>query len=336
MKQIRRVKGLDDDIRKSLELNGFNYCPDVIDRTDYQLMERLNLNKAEAKDLTLTISRSIVQSIRKMSALKLRDNIQQNTYTHLCSGLPDLDQQLRGGIPCGTVTEIVGPRSCGKSTMAFNLALRVFDRETDSEDGIVFIDTQRSFDAARVVEMSKSISNNFTEDHLQRISIFNIQSVQDLIGLLNDMEEVIVSKNIKLIIVDSINALRDDSEREDKETNPSNNAAGSHLLGQQAATLKKLAEDFSIPVIVTNTMTKRMDSGYSNNKQVGTEYQVPALGLLWSHSVNTRLILQDSTFGHSEQRKIKIDKSPICGVCYIPFEITPLGLFQISNEEMVG
>jgi RecA/RadA recombinase len=172
--------------------------------------------------------------------LELKKSTFENLYTHLPSGISKLDESLRGGVPCGTVTEVVGPRSSGKTQLLFGLILQVFSADLAEENGIILIDSQNSFDAKRIVEMAKAKGvDGFNETYLSRINIINLRSIQELGLQLNDMEEKIVGKNIKLILIDSINALKDnstESEYDDGEFKVRNQA--STLLGQYAAALK--------------------------------------------------------------------------------------------------
>jgi hypothetical protein len=55
----------------------------------------------------------------------------------------------------------------------------------------------------------------------------------------------------------------------------------------QASRLKYLAETFSIPVLVTNQVTTRIGGGGG-----GGGHLTAALGTLWAHAVNTRLVLE--------------------------------------------
>ena len=55
----------------------------------------------------------------------------------------------------------------------------------------------------------------------------------------------------------------------------------------QASILKDLAERFQISVVVTNQLTARDNSG-----EVGGASSRAALGIVWAHAVNTRIILE--------------------------------------------
>lgn len=82
---------------------------------------------------------------------------------------------------------------------------------------------------------------------------------------------------MQLIVIDSIAALA----RTDYGARGV--ADRQRMLGQQASRLKALAESFRIPVLVTNQVTTA----------VGREGGglVAALGPMWAHAVNTRLVL---------------------------------------------
>ena len=70
--------------------------------------------------------------------------------------------------------------------------------------------------------------------------------------------------------------------------------------GQQAATLKALAETFRIPVVVVNQVTAQVhvpashafqgNPGPSSRPQ--ESHLTAALGTMWAHAVNTRVVLE--------------------------------------------
>ena len=63
--------------------------------------------------------------------------------------------------------------------------------------------------------------------------------------------------------------------------------------GHQASVLKRAADDFRIPIVVTNQVTANMDSAHPQAPgHAGDETVVAALGTLWAHAVNVRLVLE--------------------------------------------
>jgi RecA/RadA recombinase len=236
MKALRRVQELSSDQQILLANHKFEYCHDIIEKTDIQLMAKMDLTRSEAQELLRIVSKSVVQSMRNMTVLELKRQFEGNLYTHLPSTLSKLNESLRGGIPCGTITEIVGPRASGKTTLLYGLILEVFRTDLAEENGIIFIDSENSFDAKRIMEMAHTQGfEGFNENYLKRVNVINMRTVQDLRSHLNEMEEQIVEKNIKLIVIDSINALKDlNNESENEEERK----RGGTLLGQQAAVLK--------------------------------------------------------------------------------------------------
>lgn len=74
------------------------------------------------------------------------------------------------------------------------------------------------------------------------------------------------------------------------------------MLGQQASQLKRLAEAFSVPVVVTNQVAALMREQQPQQQPGEQEAAVAgeqggggvtaALGTLWAHAVNTRLVLE--------------------------------------------
>ena len=63
--------------------------------------------------------------------------------------------------------------------------------------------------------------------------------------------------------------------------------------GHQASVLKRAADDFKIPIVVTNQVTANMDSAHPQAPgSAGEETVLAALGTLWAHAVNVRLVLE--------------------------------------------
>ena len=90
-------------------------------------------------------------------------------------------------------------------------------------------------------------------------------------------------------------------------------AARQAVLAEQAALLKKVAESFSITVLVTNQVTGAFGvapvaGGPAAAAQAPGGRVVAALGPLWAHAVNTRVAM----LGRNQRKWLEVAKSPSC------------------------
>lgn len=67
-----------------------------------------------------------------------------------------LDQALRGGMPCGRITELVGPAGVGKTQLCFTLAVAAVAPPVCGN--VVYIDVEHKFSAARYVYLRAPIA----------------------------------------------------------------------------------------------------------------------------------------------------------------------------------
>ncbi len=67
---------------------------------------------------------------------------------HLATGIPAIDRLTSGGIPRGTLTEICGPESTGRTALAFALLRQA----TQCGECCAWIDAEGAFDPASAVE----------------------------------------------------------------------------------------------------------------------------------------------------------------------------------------
>ena len=72
---------------------------------------------------------------------------QPRTYERISTGIPAIDALTNGGIPRGTITEIYGPASSGRTSLLFSLLARV----TANREYCAVIDTADAFDPASAV-----------------------------------------------------------------------------------------------------------------------------------------------------------------------------------------
>ncbi|KAL0050684.1 hypothetical protein WJX82_005123 [Trebouxia sp. C0006] len=223
----------------------------------------------------------------------------------------------RGGIPVGGITELVGPAGVGKSQLCHMLAVsallsQMHQQQANMQAGsVMYIDTEKKFSSRRIVEMAKSRWPHTFHDQetiqslTEHILVVNPDSSEALVGHIKALEASIIDHNVKLVVVDSIAALARSEFSRDKIVDRQ------QLLGQQAAILKSLAETFRIPVVVVNQTQL-----------------TAALGTMWAHAVNTRLVLESV----ADVRFIKVAKSPAAPMAAFAYTITEAGMELLEGH----
>nr|XP_025039873.1 DNA repair protein RAD51 homolog 2 isoform X2 [Pelodiscus sinensis] len=289
--------------------------------------------------------------------------------TFLSTTLHGLDKALHGGVACGSLTEVTGPPGCGKTQ--FCLMMSVLATLPISMGGlhgaVIYIDTESAFGAERLVEIAGHRFPNYfvTEEKLfsmtRSIHLYPELTCDCVLKRIETLEEEIISKKVKLVIIDSIASV---VRKEFDMKLQGNLLERSNFLARGASLLKYLAEEFSIPtqipglqhlcllivfpqqvwVILTNQITTRLNngldvqanivspaddlclfevSGASGSKDQELGYVTAALGNTWSHSVNTRLILQ---YHDLHTKQVLVAKSPVAPFAAFFYTIENSGL----------
>lgn len=146
----------------------------------------------------------------------------------IVTGLTSIDEVTGGGIPCGRITEIFGPESCGKTTLCLKLAAMA------QQDGLVaYIDMEHSLDlvwAEKIGVKTKDLLLSQPECAEQALDI---------------VVRLIDSGRIKLIVVDSVAALVPRSELEGD--------IGDASIGVQARLMGQLMRKITASLHKSNT-----------------------------------------------------------------------------------
>ncbi|XP_054386747.2 DNA repair protein RAD51 homolog 2 isoform X5 [Pongo abelii] len=260
----------------------------------------------------------------------------------LSTTLSALDEALHGGVACGSLTEVTGPPGCGKTQFCIMMSILATlpTNMGGLEGAVVYIDTESAFSAERLVEIAKSRFPSYfnTEEKLlltsSKVHLYRELTCDEVLQRIESLEEEIISKGIKLVILDSVASV----VRKEFDTQLQGNLKERNkFLAREASSLKYLAEEFSIPVILTNQVTTHLSGALASQADLvspaddlslsegtsGSSCVIAALGNTWSHSVNTRLILQ---YLDSERRQILIAKSPLAPFTSFVYTIEEEGL----------
>lgn len=349
-KRIQRVD-ISKDIRDRLQRQGLATCRDVLTKSPLELMKLSGYCGLTTDDIFHKCC--LVQTPKPVRALDLLKSIRSQRF--FATSLPDLDKVLHGGLPSGTITEVAGPAGCGKTQLCMTLSvLATLPVEHGGQGGdILYIDTEGAFNAKRLLEIAQCrLPKHFSDkESLRRLAssvhIHLVQSCKALMNRLQNIEEDIISKNIRVVVLDSVASL----VRKEFSSVQQGMLRRTDFLATEAALLKYIAEAFSIPIIVTNQITTRYgdrpsdiadrleDDGDDGSSEVAItavetdgegSYMTAALGNTWSHSVNTRLILQ---YQLGDRRQILVAKSPVAPFTCFDYSIRDEGVVQDAEGQ---
>lgn len=185
--------------------------------------------------------------------MKVLANFEDN---HKIQSNSTLDVLLGGGFEKGTITQIFGPPSSGKSNIALTLAVNV----AKNNRKVIYIDTEGGISIDRIKQISGSdfskVANN--------IIVFEPTSFIEQNENLRSID-VWLRKNhdeVDLLVLDSAVALYRVDDMKSAKLNKE--------LGKQMGVLSKIARQYDIAVILTNQIYNAFDDEGNNDvKAVG-------------------------------------------------------------------
>uniref|UniRef100_A0A7S3R2M7 RecA family profile 1 domain-containing protein n=1 Tax=Dunaliella tertiolecta TaxID=3047 RepID=A0A7S3R2M7_DUNTE len=356
--QKKHVVSLSDPHdQQLLHAHSLENSADLMMYTALDLSEVMNISMGHAQRLLTAASASIAPAYVTAAGLLQRSR----ATVPLATGLPDLDHVLRRGIPVGAISEFVGPAGVGKSQLCLMLTLLVAGpAPVGREASVVYIDTENKFSGVRLAEMARERlkqQHPFPADEQQqqhteaaisammsRILLVKPSAGEELIRALHGLEAVVSGHGVKLVVVDSIAA----QARSEMGGGMASMVARQEMLGLASSLLKSVAETYQIPVVATNQVSARIGdiAGHAGAVQGAQRHQAQssmsatasaagagqqglgaALGILWAHCVNLRLVLERV----GDRRFIKLVKSPISANVSVEYAVMAAGLVQVGQ-----
>uniref|UniRef100_A0A8C5TWZ7 DNA repair protein RAD51 homolog 2 n=1 Tax=Malurus cyaneus samueli TaxID=2593467 RepID=A0A8C5TWZ7_9PASS len=249
-KKLRRAQ-LSQELCERLSRYQITTCQDFLCLSLLELMKVTGQSYYEVQKLLHKVSRACAPKMQTAYEMKLRKSVNPSS-TFLSTTLHSLDRVLRGGVPCGSLTEITSPPGCGKTQFCIMMSvLATLPISMGGLDGaVIYIDTESAFSAERLIEIAANrFPTYFDSDEKLFCMTSSVHLYRDLtccsvLKRIMSLEEEIISKKVKLIIIDSVASVVR------KEFDPKlqgNLAERSNFLTRGASVLKYLAEEFSIP-----------------------------------------------------------------------------------------
>ena len=199
----------------------------------------------------------------------------------ISTGLPTLDGCLRGGIPIGSITEVVGRAGVGKTHLAQQLIVQA----AMGGGGSIFIDAEKKLSLQRlrelalerrrreVAEMPAHANTNqnsitdFAQQVLENVTIHSLLTTRELLDVLDNLEKEILLRNseatnegtdhtasnnnntrrlpVRLIVIDSIAApIRRDFDMMvgSSATSSSSSSSSSNTAANRASAIFQIAK----------------------------------------------------------------------------------------------
>ncbi|KAK3129324.1 hypothetical protein QOZ80_6BG0477690 [Eleusine coracana subsp. coracana] len=229
---------------------------------------------------------------RWSNGMDLLTDITENKH-FLPTGLDGIDMLLGGGLRQGQLTEITGPSSSGKTQLCLSAASHVAARHMGA---VMYLDTSNSFSPGRIASIvdecyspsAREPKNVRLEKVMRSIicePVFDIFALSEVlhrleVSLLNDKVKADGTK-ICMLIIDSVSSLI-------APIIGGKYPQGRSMMMSVAVVLKKLADEHSLSVLVTNHMVS-----------AGNGALKPALGQSWRTVPHVRLMLS-----HDRQRHV--------------------------------
>lgn len=158
------------------------------------------------------------------------------------TGIPELDHITGGGMPKGRIIELYGPESSGKTSLGYHLCAQV--------PLSVYIPIEGTFDIKRCQQFGN------TNKNLLKV---NADYGEQAIKAIKEFSK----KNVPLIVVDSVPAMKTKESMENK--NPEKEDRRADVAGMLARELPKVVkdlEDRGTTVIFINQERDNMNGGF--------------------------------------------------------------------------
>jgi RAD51-like protein 1 len=326
--------GLDPLTKEKLSSMGIKTAQNVFEVSAVDVMFGADLSAFDFMNVVRTTSAKIAPKPKTALEMMVQPSTQRRLIPMGCDGF---DAISKGGFRAGGISEIVGPPGIGKTQVCLCTCLEaLFQDDTAS---VVYIDTELKFDPLRLASMAakkrpelfsrttrSAAAERNVDALLQRVQVLRPESCKEILNLVQNIDDTVISNNVTLIVMDSIAAL----PRKEMQSESDRESFGIAIAVQ----LMKVADLCNCVVIATNqivplstsndvlksTTTTRdphgleitgatydavvrscSDSMRERISDTEGEYASRSvMGMFWHHSVSSRITLFRRFSGDSE------------------------------------
>jgi DNA repair protein RadA len=333
---IEQIADITSDNLAELKKAGINSVYQLAVQNPFELAEEIGFSDFDTELAARLIAkaRKILTEHQVLSKefLTADDLLEKrNKLTRFTTGSESLDNLLNGGFESQAITELAGEFGAGKSQICHTLCVAascLHDDDAKNGDGqyttggnIIFIDSENTFRADRIHQIAEQRGLD-PLPILEKIFHCRVYNSEHLEKVINDLDKLIEQYNAKLVIIDSIISLHR-AEFSGRGTL----AERQQRIGRMLNKLRRCADVYNIPVIITNQVVS-----YPDGSQPGFSSMKAAGGNIVAHSSTYRIFLRKS----GKNRVATIFDSPSHPYQHIKFSISESGIQDATSYKTDG
>jgi RecA/RadA recombinase len=258
-----------------------------------------------------------------MTEFIVAEDIDENVE-YITTGSSELNKILGGGIATGKLTEVFGPFKSGKTNLAHTIAVTIQLPKKQGGLGatVAYIDTENTFSREKIKRISKRFGLD-PQNVLSQIFHARIYSSDHQAQMISKAETLCKSRNVRLIVVDSLMALM-----RAEYVGIGMLARRQSALNNMIHALSRVAETYNTAVLVTNQVATKMMGMFSADDAIG--------GNIVAHGCHFRVMFKTKGFSsnNSLKRRAIIVDAPDLPPNECEFFITSMGIADSENTEI--
>ncbi|KAI9276950.1 P-loop containing nucleoside triphosphate hydrolase protein [Phascolomyces articulosus] len=262
MDQVARRLGL----YSKLEEVGSESPNDILIKTVGELQRLLNTGEAEILELFQAAATEVYPWKAQQQSISYHEAFA------VATGNEVIDRILGGGFPFGSITEVVGESSSGKTQLCLQLCLSVQSPDISCQGAAVYLHSEGQFPTVRLDQLAQFYGHKYDmdPDALKRaIHTMYIRDREMQYRALCYQLPVLLArhKNIRVVVIDSISA----PYRGDNTNKAEGRFDRVSEICEIGSRLKQLAHKYHVAVIVINQVSDTVVSATpGNNKNKNT------------------------------------------------------------------
>lgn len=253
-RRLRRLAALPAGAQQKFEAHSIETAEDFFRRSELDLVHVLDVSAAAVSAITEAVCRAVCP--RPSTALELLAAEREEAREGRLCVVPGLEAtEARAG----SIAELVGPAGAGKTQACMMMAVTAALPASFGGlgGGVVWVDSEGAFAPQRLEEMARArlpAAGGEEADEAVRalmlaVTVFRVKTTAELVERCADLQATVIEKGARLVVVDSVASPVRASH--DRNSLPQRQ----EQLSELSASLKRLAREFRVPVVVTNQVT---------------------------------------------------------------------------------